>query len=267
MNAENILKSDVLDILFENRNNAYSAYYIRKHYNANLLKGLVTALLLFTLILLISAFKASQPVTNVFKAKPDISVCPVSFDAQPPLQPPARQKELATQKATVYHIAPLNEPVTEPIPDITDLADKKIGLTTIDGPLLGDIVTPNPGSGLQVLPVADAKEPEHIGPFDVAMVDESAEYPGGQRAMINFLLKNLHPEDDIAERLKVKIQFIVGEDGKVKDCKVLQSAGENIDQQVLRALRKMPIWKPARKNGRAVAMYFVQPVVFDMANN
>lgn len=267
MNAENILKSDVLDILFENRNKAYGAYDIRKHYNGNLLKGLATVLLLFTLILFISAFKPQKPIEKLFKAEPNITVCPMSFEPQPPPQPPARQKQVTTQKATVYRIVPPNEPATEPIPDITDLVDKKIGLTTVDGPLPGDIAAPGLGTATQVLPIVEAKEPEHIGPFDATMVDEAAEYPGGLEAMMNFLLKNLHPEEDISEPSKVKIQFIVGEDGKVKDCKVLQSAGENIDQQVLRALRKMPIWKPARKNGHAVAMYFVQPVVFDIANN
>ena len=40
MKTELILKSDVLDIIFENRNKAYGAYYLRKFYNNRLFKSL-----------------------------------------------------------------------------------------------------------------------------------------------------------------------------------------------------------------------------------
>jgi periplasmic protein TonB len=269
MTAENILKSDVLDIVFENRNKAYGAYYIRKHYNGYLLKGLLTALLFVVLSFWIAAFKPEKAVAKVFTATPDtvVLISPPLEPPPPPPPPSAKQLQVAAQKASTYRIMPTDQPVTQPIPDIIDLIDKKIGLNTLDGVERGDIVTPERGEGTQAVPVDKIEEPEHTGPFDVAMVDEAAEYPGGLKAMMIFLLRNLHGGEEITERLKVKVQFIVGEDGRVKDCRVLQSAGENIDQQVLKALRKMPTWKPARKNGKEVAMYFVQPVVFDIADN
>ena len=44
MNKETILKSDVLDILFDNRNKAYGAYNLRKFYNNRLIKSLAVML-------------------------------------------------------------------------------------------------------------------------------------------------------------------------------------------------------------------------------
>lgn len=41
-----------------------------------------------------------------------------------------------------------------------------------------------------------------------------------------------------------------------------QSGGKVYDEEVLRVLRKMPRWTPARQNQRNVAMYFVLPVLF-----
>jgi protein TonB len=46
MKPENILKTDWLDILFENKNKNYGAYNLRKFYNDRLKKSLgITALL------------------------------------------------------------------------------------------------------------------------------------------------------------------------------------------------------------------------------
>lgn len=40
MNAETILHSDVLDIIFENRNKQYGAYPLRKEYDKRLLQAM-----------------------------------------------------------------------------------------------------------------------------------------------------------------------------------------------------------------------------------
>ena len=46
MKSEEILKADLLDILFENRNKAYGAYSIRKAHPSHLKKAMATMLVL-----------------------------------------------------------------------------------------------------------------------------------------------------------------------------------------------------------------------------
>jgi protein TonB len=53
MNSESIMKSDVLDILFEKRNKAYGAYTLRKFYKNRLIKSI--GIMVFTVIVF-SAF-------------------------------------------------------------------------------------------------------------------------------------------------------------------------------------------------------------------
>ena len=53
MKTELILKSDVLDILFENRNKAYGAYDLRKFYDNRLMKSLAAML---GIVVVLSAF-------------------------------------------------------------------------------------------------------------------------------------------------------------------------------------------------------------------
>ncbi len=53
MTSESILKSDVLDIIFEKRNKAYGAYTLRKFYASRLIKSLG---LMLGLVIILSAF-------------------------------------------------------------------------------------------------------------------------------------------------------------------------------------------------------------------
>lgn len=74
--------------------------------------------------------------------------------------------------------------------------------------------------------------------------------------MMRFLQTHLrHINDDNDKTLRLRIRFVVAEDGSIAGFKVIQSGGENIDLKVIKALQKMPGWNPARKNGRNVAMY------------
>ena len=55
MNSNAILKSDVLDIIFENRNKNYGAYAIRSSYNDSIIKSLL-CISSFVLLLFFSVF-------------------------------------------------------------------------------------------------------------------------------------------------------------------------------------------------------------------
>lgn len=89
-------------------------------------------------------------------------------------------------------------------------------------------------------------------------------FPGGAEAWSAFLRRYLYPpaslgEGEVREAL---VQFLVAADGSVSDFKILQSAGEEFDKELLRVLKRTPKWKPAIENGRQVAATVTQRVVF-----
>lgn len=269
MKPEYILQSDVLDILFENRNKAYGAYYIRCHYNAHLLKALMAMFVIIGMILFLLTRRSSEMSGSVLAVPPIPPVTPfhpvepAKFDPPPPRIQPF-PKQVASQHFASIKIVPATEAIEEPLPDISAMVDKQIALTTVDGPALGDIVLPPAAEHLggdgNVVP-----EPDYTQPYTSNTVDEAAEYPGGLKAMMHFLQRNLR--DPIAERTeasRVSIRFVVNEDGTIGDFTVIRTGGEKIDFQVIKVLQKMPRWKAAKKNGRNVAMYFVQPVSFEV---
>ena len=67
MKPENILQSDLLDILFEDRNKAYGAYYIRRHYQSYLWRAMIIALGMIALVIFISRIqKQKTPFRALF---------------------------------------------------------------------------------------------------------------------------------------------------------------------------------------------------------
>ena len=63
MQAKDILQSDLLDIVFDDRNKEYGAYELRKKYNKRIAKALsITALLL--LIAFLSSFISRKKINS-----------------------------------------------------------------------------------------------------------------------------------------------------------------------------------------------------------
>jgi TonB family protein len=89
-------------------------------------------------------------------------------------------------------------------------------------------------------------------------------FPGGAEAWSAFLRRDLYPPATLGEgeARETLVQFLVAKDGSVSDFKILQSAGEEFDKELLRVLKRTPKWKPAIENGRPVAATVTQRVVF-----
>jgi TonB family protein len=98
-----------------------------------------------------------------------------------------------------------------------------------------------------------------------AAVEESAEYPGGLKAMYQFLADNLrYPAEAVEKKIegKVFLNFVVTEQGYIRDVKVLKGLGYGTDEEASRVVLSMPKWKPARNSGKAVALRYNLPISF-----
>lgn len=270
MSPENILQSDLTDILFENRNKIYGAYYLRRHYQSYLWRAIFIMLVMIASAIFFAGIQNPKKIYPPFSGSYPTSVQPIPIapDISPAMVPRKDivKKNIASEKFSTIKIVPPNEWVKEPLPDISEVMDKKISLLSKTGNE-SDIIVPEEhitnvsgeGKFAKAVPVAPST------PYNNNAVDEAAEFPGGLKAMLKFLQRNLHnPQTDMTVPVRVKIQFIVDETGSVGSFNIIQSGGEIFDKEVLNALKKMPRWKPAVKNGRQVAVYFVQPITFDI---
>ena len=114
-------------------------------------------------------------------------------------------------------------------------------------------------------PVVSIGEKEADNVYD--MVKQAPQFPGGSKAMREYLKTNMRypqiaKENGIQGR--VILQFVVDETGKVRDPKILRSVDPALDAEAIRLVEAMPLWTPGKQDGKAVAVRFTVPVVFSL---
>ncbi|MBR6974070.1 MAG: energy transducer TonB, partial [Bacteroidaceae bacterium] len=148
--------------------------------------------------------------------------------------------------------------------------------------------------GQEKLAIEDAEIPTiqnaiHDDPiFEV--VEEPAQYPGGQAALMQYLAQNIRYPKISAEngvQGRVIVQFVIEKDGSLSNFKIVKDAkpvsdgitvnaqgttaeGNDIPKEAygalnieaLRVLREMPKWIPAKQRGQVVRLKYTLPVTF-----
>ena len=85
--------------------------------------------------------------------------------------------------------------------------------------------------------------------------------------MADYLSKHLNYPESAREggvQGRVIVQFVVGPDGSISDVKVLRGIGSGCDEEAKRVISSMPKWKPGKQNGKAVSVYYSQPISFKL---
>ena len=275
MNKNLILKSDILDIIFERRNKAYGAYNLRKFYGNRLKLALgfmlviATGFAAFTLL----PDKARVALERIYNN-------PETILTQVDIKPPEAPKPPELPKPAVSALTPVNQKqVTNNIAVVDDVTKTNkintiaptdnIGTDNIDnaktGPLL---ITPDKTETGAGAPEKTAPAIDKTSPMDADAVDVKPAYPGGNDALRKFLQKNLeNPYDnENGETISVIVRFVVGYDGKLKQFIVVKDGGDIYNKEVLRVLKKMPDWIPGKARGENVSVYYNIPVRFIMSN-
>lgn len=101
--------------------------------------------------------------------------------------------------------------------------------------------------------------------LDNAIVEVPAMYPGGERALLQFISNNLvYPESAQNMELQgtVVARFKVDVDGTVSSVKIEKSLSLDCDMAVADVIRKLHKFVPARQKGGPVAVWFRLPVRF-----
>ncbi|MBN2772021.1 MAG: energy transducer TonB [Spirochaetes bacterium] len=92
-------------------------------------------------------------------------------------------------------------------------------------------------------------------------------YPNGDEGIINHIIKTLkYPKRAKKDKIegKVIVDFLIDIDGKAKDIKIIQSAGEELDKEAIRIIKKMDLWIPAIQNGKYVKTRLQQSIGFKL---
>ncbi len=275
MKTDAILNADVLDIIFENRNKSYGAYTLRKFYNNRLYKALGV---MFGFVILLSSFtlfKTKTKFAGLDKMDSAFLVRQVSIDNKKPEPPKVKtvapaatpQKPIATDIHTTVLIT--KNPTVPPITDLRDFAAIDRNHTDV----------PNTGEGPKVIPITSGGGGKDTGavlvptkPVDKITARDYAEemptYPGGLDALRKYLERNLQNPEEIEEgqTVSVKVRFVVGYDGALKNLQIVEDGGAAFNNEVLRVVKKMKPWNPGKTKGENVSVYYTIPIKFTTTN-
>jgi protein TonB len=263
----NIFANNWVDIVFKGRNHSYGAYVLRKRSDENTVKGVVFAIVFFTLA--ISAPVIMNYIESMVPKEADVKVTevttleeppPIDKNEPPPPPPPEPPPLKSTVKFTPPEIKPDQEVPDEPPPTQDEMEDKEAAAKTEEG-------DPN-GVDQSLLGDGDAVTGDEA-PEIVTFAEQMPEFDGGDEARVAFLQKNLqYPplarENGIEGRAVV--EFVVGLDGKISEVRALTKKGWGLEEEAVRVAKLMPPWKAGKQNGKAVPVRYTMPIVFKLSN-
>ena len=272
MNSQTIRQSNILDIIFENRNKEYGAYTLRKFYNNRL--G-IAVLVTLTVVALFSSFQFFYVPAADVKAPPRIFEIPdqgmSSYKKESaamivPKRSDNKKRHLANAAEMPPKIVDEQNINKSHASDLLPFASEIKIAGNSDGVLGGEANFGDQlGKGVDagILPAAPEK-PKSSKSIIMTAPDVMPQYPGGLKALLDYLKKNLHAPDDLEDGkvVSVKVKFVVNYNGQLEAFNVLESGGYSFDNEVLRVLRKMPRWIPGKSDGENVAVYYTVPVKF-----
>ncbi|HEY0298071.1 MAG TPA: energy transducer TonB [Arachidicoccus sp.] len=277
MDANKILNSSTLDILFENRNKDYGAYDLRKTYSKRLSVALLVTLGIIVLFLLGFFFSRKN---DSEKAPVKIQVQDVQIQdykkpeppkkAPPPPPPPAAAPpKIEMKQFTVPKVVKDNEVKPDEKPPKQD--DKLvIGPVTQHGlKTNGSLAAPPEvhGIGGTGKGPGGAGKGDYEGEFTSVQVEAS--YPGGPEAWQKYLRSNLRqnvPVDNNAPpgQYPVLVSFLVSKDGSTSEVKVISAPDPDYGTaaEAVRVIERSGKWNPAIQNGRPVTYRQKQRIIF-----
>lgn len=103
--------------------------------------------------------------------------------------------------------------------------------------------------------------------FSAAYAGETPAYPGGDKAMYEFVAKNIvYPIAAVENGVEgvVTISATVTPEGKLTSLKVVRLVDPDLEKEALRIVSLMPAWIPADKDGIPVESTVKIPISFKM---
>ena len=270
MEANRILQSDLLDLLFEGRNKDYGAYELRKKYNRRM-----TVALLITAAVLIGIVVATVLANTLGKGNSDkqevvhdVVIQNVQEEQKPPPPPPPPPKAPTPPKVEMAKFTPPvikkdEEVKKEEIPPVEKLQDTKIDVVNQEGVKDENIATPPVVDEGKAVVEAPKEDPDQV--FTKVEIEASVDMKMWKRHLESQLQRYI--EDAASQGMApgqytVQVRFLVERDGSINDVHALNDPGYGLGKGAEDVVRRGPKWNPGEQNGRKVRSYHTQPITF-----
>jgi len=98
-------------------------------------------------------------------------------------------------------------------------------------------------------------------------VEVMPEFPGGDKALLKWLIENVHYPKEAKEKGiqgRITCRFLIDENGNISDVEIVKGLDSDLDAEAIRVIESMPKWIPGTQNGKTVRVYYSLPVTFKL---
>lgn len=270
MSKLNLYETSWTDIVFENRNKEYGAYYLRQENTKTSFFALFMGVSLLTAALCVPMiYNNLNPDRGTIISCPITEIDPVvvsDFDAY---VPPKTEEEAPMPKVTqpitennntnlqlinpviVQAAAATQETiaVNDQLKNITDNSTANTGGTGVG-------TETSTGTGVETPSIPNNTI------MNSAVLDKKPEFPGGINKFYTYVGNNFEkPELDSEMVIRVSVSFVIEKDGSMTDIRVLRDPGYGLGAEAIRVLKSLKTkWSPGILDGKAVRTSYNLPI-------
>ncbi len=121
---------------------------------------------------------------------------------------------------------------------------------------------------IDVQPVITTVEEEEVSAdYIFLIVEDPAEFPGGDRALYQYISNSVkYPviAQENGIQGKVYVKFVVNELGKVSNGEILRGVDTSLDNEALRVINSLPNFKPGKQRGKPVKVFYNAVINFQL---
>lgn len=271
MEANKILQSDLLDLLFTDRNKEYGAYELRRKYN----KRITTALLIMaSLLIAIMGATFLQKALAFGKDSSheidEVVIHSINTEPTPPPPPPVPQlktpspPQIETRQFTPPVIKKDEDVTKDEIPPVKELEQVQVADKTQDGIKDDDALAPPViDNNTQVVETRPVDDENTI--FTSVEIEANVNQATWRRHLESQLQRYI--EDAVAAGMipgtyTVNVRFLVEKDGSITSVQSLNDPGYGLAAGAVDVVKRGPRWNPGEQNNRKVRSWHTQPITF-----
>ena len=144
--------------------------------------------------------------------------------------------------------------------------DPDMVLPVVGEEILEGVIIENPDSTQNYASDAKLEDEDEVF-ISVGGIEDTPIFPGGDKAMYEFLAKNLkYPQAAKDSNIQgtVYVQFVVEKDGSVTNVKIMNDIGGGCGEEALRVVKMMPNWEFGEKRVRKTRTELNLPITFSL---
>ncbi len=268
-NWENVVAEKRNELVFENKNKLYGAYYLRVNHNKNLGLGLLIASSFFIILvgtpLIVNLINSSSDDANEILTVTTVDLmAPPPIDEKepepaPPPPPPPLIKTIKFTPPVVKDEEILEEEEEIPIQEDEDLTQIAAVTNDVEGDDDDFSLLDEYGDGVV------EQEDNTIHMF----VGEMPKFPGGDEALLSYIQRNTeYPAIAYDSGIEgtCYLYFVVEKDGTIGEVTVVKGVPgcKKCDENSVRVIKSLPKFTPGKNNGTPVRVRYSSRVKFEL---